>query len=118
MSRSVQNDLLDAERVLDKWQMEFPSVVRAAAETRLVYDQSYAEAVDEIAHRDVDEKGKPPTVDVVKARAGMMVKQQREAARLAEADLDAAKEVIKINLAILSSYQTRAKMELAEMGMV
>lgn len=118
MPREIERSLLVAEQTLSDWQAKYPPIVKAAAETRLVYDLAYAAALDEIDHRVLAEGAKKPTVPVTEAQALLMVAEQMEAARRAEAEQDAAKEVIKINLAILSSFQTRAKMELSEMSLV
>jgi hypothetical protein len=118
MPKEIERSLLAAEQTLNDWQTRYPPIVKAAAETRLVYDLAYADALVEIDHRVLAEGEKKPTVAIIEAMATQMVEKQMSAARVAEAEQNAAKEVIKINLAILSSFQTRAKMEMSEMSLV
>lgn len=117
MPQEIERELAKCEAALYEMQQKYPALARAAAEARIVYDVAWAEAVDEIAHRQLTEGKKPPTVPVQDAMATQMVKEQMAAARIAEADLDAGKKHLDSLQAILSSVQTRAKLVQLEMGL-
>jgi hypothetical protein len=117
MSNEIQMELLRCEVALYEMQAKYPALARVAAQNRIVYDVAWANAIDDIAHRATAEGQKPPTVSVQDAMATKMVADEMEAARLAEADLNAAKMHIETLSNILSSVQTRSKLLVAEMSL-
>ena len=117
MATEIERELLKCEAALYEMQKQYPALAKTAAQNRYVYDVAWANAIDEIAHRKLVEGQKPPTVPVQDAMATKIVAEEMEAARTAEADLDAAKKHIDTLQAILSSVQTRSKLLLAEMSL-
>lgn len=117
MPSTIEKELVECEQALYQMQKQYPNLARVAAQNRIVYDVAWAEAIDDIAHRATAEGQKPPTVSVQDAMATKMVAKEMEAARMAEADLDAAKKHIDTLTSILSSLQTRSKLILAEMSL-
>jgi hypothetical protein len=117
MPSEIERELSKCEAALYEMQVTYPALARAAAEARYVYDVAWANAIDEIAHRAVPDGQKPPTVAVMDALATKMVAAEMEAARMAEADLDAAKKHLDTSQAILSSVQTRGKLVQLEMSL-
>jgi len=117
MIGDIERELVKAEQALYVMQGKYPKTASRAANARYVYDQAWATAVDEIAHRAVAEGKKPPTVAAIEAEATLTVKEEMREARYAEADLDAAKKHLDTLQAILSSVQTRAKLATLEMSL-
>lgn len=117
MPQEIEKDLLKCEQALYEMQKTYPALARVAAESRIIYDVAWANAIDELSHQAVAEGTKPPTVAVMEARATKMVESQMELARKAEAELDAAKKHLDSLQAILSSVQTRSKLIQLEMGL-
>lgn len=117
MIGDIERELVKAEQSLYVMQVEYPKAASRAANARYVYDQAWATAVDEIAHRAVADGKKPPTVAATEAEATLMVKDEMQEARYAEADLDSAKKHLDTLQAILSSVQTRAKLATIELGL-
>lgn len=117
MPHEIEKDLAKCEAALYEMQKQYPALARAAAENRYVYDMAWANALDEIAHRKLEDGQKSPTVPVMDAMATKMVATEMEAARLSEADLDAAKKHIDTLQGILTSVQTRSKLYLMEMSL-
>ena len=103
MATEIERELLKCEAALYEMQKQYPALAKTAAQNRYVYDVAWANAIDEIAHRTLVEGQKPPTVPVQDAMATKIVAEEMEAARTAEADLDAAKKHIDTLQAILSS---------------
>ena len=89
MIGDIERELVKAEQALYVMQGKYPKTASRAANARYVYDQAWATAVDEIAHRAVAEGKKPPTVAAIEAEATLTVKEEMREARYAEADLDA-----------------------------
>ena len=113
----LNQDLVKSEQALFEMQKQYPALAKRAAEARYLYDMAWANAIDEIAHRTLAEGQKPPTVPVQDAMATKVVASEMQAAREAEAELDAAKKHIDTLQAILSSVHTRSKMYLAEISL-
>lgn len=117
MPQDIERELVKCEAALYEMQVKYPALARRAAEARYIYDVAWADAIDDIAHTKVAEGQKPPTLPVQDAIATKRVAVQMEAARLAEAELDAAKKHLDSLQAILSSVQTRSKLVQMEMGL-
>lgn len=117
MPHEIDAELKKCEQSLYEMQKQYPDIVRKAAEARYIYDMAWANAVDDIAHRTLEDGQKPPTVAVMEAMATKMVAGQMEATRGAEAEVNIAKAHIDTLQAILSSVQTRSKLYLAEMSL-
>lgn len=117
MPDQIERELLKCEAALYEMQVKYPNLARAAADARYIYDQAWANAIDEIAHRTLKEGQKAPTLPVIDALATKMVADEMERARIAESELDGAKKHLDTLQAILSSVQTRAKMVQIEMGL-
>lgn len=113
----IEKELRKCEQALYEMQVRYPQLASKAANARYVYDQAWATAIDEIAHRAVQDGKKPPTVAAMEAEATLMVKDEMREARYAEADLDAGKKHLDTLQAILSSIQTRAKLQQIEMSL-
>lgn len=117
MPHEIEKDLTNCEQALYEMQKQYPVLARSAAQQRYVYDMAWANAIDEIAHRRLEDGQKPPTVAVMEAMATKMVAEEMEFARMAEAELDAAKKHIDTLQGILTSVQTRSKLYLMEMSL-
>jgi len=117
MPHELEKDLLKCEQALFEMQSRYPTIAKAAADARYVYDMAWANAIDDIAHRTLVEGQKAPTVPVQDAMATKMVAEEMENARKAEAELDVASMHIKTLQAIQSSVQTRSKLYIAEMSL-
>ena len=117
MANDIEKELVKCEAALFEMQKQYPDIAKNAANARYVYDMAWANAIDEIAHRTLAEGQRPPTVPVQDAMATKAVASEMQAAREAEAELDAAKKHIDTLQAILSSVQTRSKMYLAEISL-
>lgn len=117
MPHEIDRELVKCEAALYAMQERYPELARRAANARYVYDQAWANAIDEIAHRQLAEGQKAPTVPVQDAMATKIVAEEMEAARIAESELDAAKKHLDTLQAILSSIQTRAKLTHIEMAL-
>ncbi len=113
----IEKELRKCEQALYDMQSKYPSLASKAANARYVYDQAWAEAINEIAHRAVVDGKKPPTVAASEAEATLAVADEMREARYAEADLDAAKKHMDTLQSILSSVQTRAKLVQIEMSL-
>lgn len=88
---------------------KYPEIAREAAKARVIYDAAWADAITLITHNFVSTETKF-TVPERDALATQKVREELETARMAEAELDAAKKYISVLEAILSSVQTRAKL--------
>lgn len=117
MPNEIERELAKCEAALYEMQRQYPALAKAAAQNRYVYDVAWANAIDDIAHRAIADGQKSPTVAVMEAMAVKAVADEMEAARIAEADLDAAKKHIDTLQGILSSVQTRSKLLLMEMSL-
>lgn len=117
MLHEIDSELKRCEAALYEMQVKYPKLASTAANARYVYDQAWATAIDEITHRVVVEGKKPPTVAAAEAEATLTVADEMREARYAEADLDAGKKHLDTLQAILSSVQTRARMEQMEMSL-
>ena len=113
----IDQELKELEKLLAKFDIEYPPIARDAARARFAYDIAYETAVDEIAHRTIPEGEKLPTVPVQTAMATKMVAKEMETARYAEAELDIMKKLVDNLQARLSSVQTRAKIVTMEMSL-
>lgn len=114
MPHEIEQELVKCEQSLYEMQKQYPALAKEAAQNRYMYDVAWANAVDEIAHRKLEDGQKAPTVAVMEAMATKMVAEEMEAARISEADLDAAKKHIETLSNILSSVQTRSKLYIME----
>jgi hypothetical protein len=117
MPDEITRELVKCEAALYSMQEKYPTLAKAAANARYIYDMAWANAIDDIAHRTLAEGQKAPTVALMDAMATKMVAEQMESARVTESDLDAAKKHLDTLQAILSSVQTRAKIVLAQMSL-
>lgn len=117
MPIEIEKELMKCEQSLYVMQSNYPQLTRTAAECRFVYDQAWANAIDNIGHQAIAAGEKMPTVAMMEAMATIRVAKEMEAARIAEADLDGAKKHIDSLQAILSSVQTRAKLASLEMSL-
>jgi hypothetical protein len=113
----IEKELRKCEQALYEMQVKYPQLASKAANARYIYDQAWATAMDEIAHRAVADGKKPPTVAAAEAEATIKVADEMREARYAEADLDAGKKHLDTLQAILSSIQTRAKLTQIEMSL-
>lgn len=117
MLHEIDSELKRCEQALYEMQVRYPQLASKAANARYIYDQAWATAMDEIAHRAVADGKKPPTVAAAEAEATIKVADEMREARYAEADLDAGKKHLDTLQAILSSVQTRAKLTQIEMSL-
>lgn len=117
MAEEIVRELAKCEQALYEMQVKYPQLARAAANARYVYDQAWADAIDDILHKATVAGEKPPTLPVQDALATKAVAQEMKDARETEADLDGAKKHLETLQAILSSVQTRAKIVQIEMGL-
>lgn len=117
MLHEIDSELKRCEQALYEMQVKYPQLASKAANARYIYDQAWANAIDEITHRAVADGKKPPTVAAAEAEATIKVADEMREARYAEADLDAGKKHLDTLQAILSSVQSRARMVQIEMSL-
>lgn len=117
MLHELDKDLVRCESTLSNIEQRYGNLARAAANARYVYDQAWADAILNIHDDYLKQDKKLPTVAVMDATATVMVKEQMQAVRHAEADLDAIKKLLDTTQSILTSIQTRAKLAQIEAGL-
>lgn len=117
MIHELDKDLREIETTLSQIALTYPDIARTAARTRYDYDMATAQAIWDIDHRALVDGEKKPTVPVMEAEASLKVAKEKEAARMAEVELDIAKTLMKNLESRLSSTQSRAKLTLIERGL-
>ncbi len=117
MPQQIEKDLLDIEASLYKVETEYGKVARNAARKRFDLEIARAEKTDEITHRVLAEGEKKPTIPAIEAEVGLATKDELDAVRDAEAELDILKIVLSSLQSRLSSVQTRSKMMQMEMSL-
>lgn len=110
----LEQDLKDIETTLSQIALTYPKIARDAAQARFAYEMAKATAMWEIDHRALAEGEKKPTLPVIDAEVTLMVKDEKEATRIAEAELDIAQKLMKNLESRLSATQSRTKLYLIE----
>lgn len=110
-AQSLIAELAQIEADIFNASTEFSKQAVVAAKSRLTYDLAYAEAILRLKPADASIK---ITVPEREALAIKQCSSQMTDARIAEAELDAAKKHLEALRAILSSIQTRASLLKAE----
>lgn len=113
---NIDNDLLELEKQLSVLSREYPNLARCAASARIHYEIDYANAIDLITHEAIRTETKM-TVAEKEAQAVIRTALTMETYRMAEAELDGAKKQLDVLQSILSSTQSRVKLELIERGL-
>ncbi len=110
MPQEIEKDLREIEQLLYNVQSTYGDIARNAAQARFAYEMAKARAVYDIDHRVIAAGEKKPTLPVQDAEATLMIEKEKEAARLAEVELDIAQKTIANIQSRLSSTQTRSKL--------
>lgn len=117
MPQQLEKELREIEQHLYNVQSTYPQIARTAAQARFDYEMAKAQAVFDLDGRAIAEGAKKPTLPVMDAEATLMIRKEKEAARIAEAELDIARKAIDNLESRLSSIQTRAKLTHIEMAL-
>ena len=112
----LQDELKEHEIQLNVITQKYVEAAREAAKARLIYDLDWAETVSKISHECAVQE-KKMTVQEKEAETTKRCFEKMEAARLAEAELDGLKKHLDTLQAMLSSVQTRAKLEQIELSL-
>ena len=114
--RTLEQELIEIEVTLANISQTYPDIARTAARSRYAYDMAKAQAMWDIDHRALADGEKKATIPIQEAEASIMIAEQKEAARYAEAELDIAQKLMKNLESRLSSTQSRVKLSLIERG--
>lgn len=114
--KPLEEELRDIEITLTQISLTYPDIARAAARSRYTYDMAKAQAMWDIDHRALADGEKKATLPIQDAEATLMIAKEKEAARLAENELDIAQKLMKNLESRLSSTQSRVKLSLIERG--
>lgn len=119
MSETIEitNRLINLEKALAEGVGQLRAARLAAVNKRLDYDQAKAKKHIEIVNDYVLNAEKKPTETYLLSEVRIACKDEREAAHLAETEVEVGKEYVNQLKAELSSVQTRANLLKAEMMM-
>lgn len=117
MPQPIEKDLLEIEQSLYNIEKGYGDVARKAIQARFDLEIARAEKTDEISYRALAEGQKKPTIPAIEAEVDLSTKDELEAARYAETELEILKVVLSSLQSRLSSVQTRSKMTQLEMSL-
>ncbi len=113
---SLEQDLVRLEQLLYALSENFPDKIRADTSAKIAYTVAYSDAQDEAIHQATTEGKKEPAEWKADLAAELKTKDLYKAHLEAAAEVEIDKKKISIYSDILSSCQSRVKLELAERG--
>lgn len=115
--KRIEKELMQSEQVIYDIGKRYVDDALKAAQSRVIYDLAYADAVDAIGHELAIDEKKKMTAPQQAAEALRRVREQFKTCREAEGGVEGTKKFLEVLRAILSSCQTRAKLVEIEYSM-